>query len=293
MKHLAKLLIVLLFAFFSCSQQGEEAWEGKEPPLKPNTHIFGVSLSQESTETFAELGINEVAVYAYLKDSLVFGKSLPLNNGNLKVELPLGEKLQTFCIANAGQMIETDSLSKVMVKMNTDMKNEVYLSDIVDFVSDNSVSNLSIELKRLVGQAVFQPKETTEVLNEVTHFDQLNLTFTNVGVAYKIKSGECIQQDVNIKVGQSQGFSANIYSLPTSKADSRTSIDVVYLKNDVEINRTNSPLDTSIAFEPSKRSIVYMPILDDNYLENSWLRTRSLKTFQNLKLPFTIEESEF
>ena len=36
-----------------------------------------------------------------------------------------------------------------------------------------------------------------------------------------------------------------------------------------------------------------MPILDDNYLENSWLRTRSLKTFQNLKLPFTIEESEF
>ena len=39
----------------------------------------------------------------------------PFNNGDLKVDLPLGENLQTFIVANADHLVDTDSLSKVVV----------------------------------------------------------------------------------------------------------------------------------------------------------------------------------
>lgn len=293
MKHVVKLFIVALLAFFSCSGQGDEPWEVNEPPKNPETHSVNLSLSRASIETFAEHGITEIGIYAYLKDSLVFGKNIPLNDGNLKVDLPLGENLQTFAVANADKMIDADSLSKVIIRQDALMQKQVYISDIVDFTSDKSVSHINIELKRLVGEAVFQPKETIEEINAITLFDQLSVTFTNAGVAYKVKTGECVQENVTLTVDRTAGFSASIYSLPTLNGDSRTAVDVVYLKNNVEINRTNSPLDTAIAFEPSKRSTVYMPILDDAYLTNPWTRTRTVTNKGKLTQPFTIEESEF
>ena len=75
---------------------------------------------------------------------------------------------------------------------------QVYISDVVDLTSDYSVSNLSLELKRLVGQATFQPRETADELNAITRFDQLNVTFTNVAIGYKVKSKECITENVTI-----------------------------------------------------------------------------------------------
>ena len=53
---------------------------------------------------------------------------------------------------------------------------------------------MNLELKRLVGQAVFQPKEHEDKINSITQFDKLDVTFTNVGIAYKVKTGECIQK---------------------------------------------------------------------------------------------------
>lgn len=170
---------------------------------------------------------------------------------------------------------------------------QVYISDVVDLTSDYSVSNLSLELKRLVGQATFQPIETADELNAITRFDQLNVTFTNVGVAYKVKTGACVQQDITISVDRAAGFSASVYSFPTINADLRTSVDVVYLKGGEEVNRTNSPLDTGIAFESSKHSIVYMPILEEAYLQNSWTRSLVMRKTDMFPQPFTIEESEF
>ncbi len=293
MKHFTKLLIVPLLAFFSCSQQADEAWEIDEFPTDPETHTVGMKLSAAAVQNFSEMGITEVGVYVYLKDSLVFGKNLSVSEGNLQVELPLGETLHTFVIANADEMIDTDSLSKVMVRQDVGMQKEVYLSDITEFASDNSVTSLPIELKRLVGQAVFQPRETEEQIRAITQFDQLSLTFTNVGVAYKIQSGECVQEDRTVVTDKAAGFSAFVYSLPTVSGSNRTSIDVVYLKDEQEITRTNSPLDAGIAFEPSKRSIVYMPILEDAYLTNGWSYRAGAKSVAPLSRSFTIEESEF
>ena len=171
MKHLASLFLLSFLLCCSCSQQMDDEWKPNEQlPNVPETHPVGVSFSRASLETFAEHGITEVGVYVYLQDSMVYGKNLPLNNGDLKVDLPLGENLQTFIVANADHLVDTDSLSKVVVYQDAHIQKPVYISDVVGFTSDNSVSSLNVELKRLVGQAVFQPKETEEELSAITRF---------------------------------------------------------------------------------------------------------------------------
>ncbi len=293
MRHLKIFLILLFLIFFSCSQQVEDVRESIELPEESQTYTVDVSFSRASLETFTEQGVTEIGIYAYLKDSMVYGKNLPLNNGNLQIDLPLGENLQTFAVANADHLTDIDSLSTVAIYQDIYAQKQIYISNIVNLTSDYSTPNLNLELKRLVGQATFQPKETADEINSITRFDQLNVTFTNVGVAYKVKTGECIQQDITISVDKIAGFSTSIFSFPTINADSRTSIDVVYLKSGEEINRTISPLDTGIAFEPSKHSIVYMPILDDSYLQDSWNPSRAIRNMNLLSLPFVIDESEF
>lgn len=295
MKHLASVFLLSFLFCCSCSQQMEDEWKPNEPlPNVPETHPVGVFFSRASLETFAENGITEVGIYAYLKDSMVYGKSLPLNDGNLKVDLPLGESLQTFVVANADRLVDTDSLSKVIIYQDALAQKQVYISDIVDFNSDKSVTSLNVELKRLVGQAVFQPKETGDELDAITRFDQLNVTFTNVAIGYKVKSKECIVEDITLSTDRSTGYEATVYSFPTVNAASRTSVDVVYLKGGEEVNRIISPLDTGISFEPSKRSYVNMKITNEDYLDEPWAALRSTTMSKRLSSqPFSIAVTEF
>lgn len=301
MKHLASLFLLSFLLCCSCTQQMDDEWKPNEQlPNVPEKHPVSVAFSRASLETFAEQGITEIGIYVYLTDSMVYGKNLPLSNGNLKVDLPLGENLQTFVVANAGHLVDADSLSKVVVYQDVYARKPVYISDVVGFTSDKSVSSLNVELKRLVGEAVFQPKEKESELNAITRFDQLNVTFTNVAVGYKVKSKECVLEDVTVSTNLSTGFGASVYSFPTVNGGSRTSIDVVYLKGGEEVNRIISPLDTGIGFEPSKRSTVHMKITDENYLDEPWavmrtavVRTAAYKEKVVSTQPFTIEVSEF
>ena len=130
----------------------DDEWKQDEQlPNAPEMHPVGLSCRRASLETFAGQGISEIGIYVYLTDSMVYGKNLPLGNGNLKVDLPLGENLQTFVVANAARLVDTDSLSKVVVYQDVFAQKPVYISDVVGFTSDKSVSSLNIELKRLVG----------------------------------------------------------------------------------------------------------------------------------------------
>ena len=147
MRHLTRILFLLFLTFFSCSQQVEDGWESDELPCEHETHPVSVSFSRASLETFTEEGITEIGIYAYLKDSMVYGKNLSLNDGNLQIDLPLGENLQTFAVANADHLTDVDSLSKVVVYQDIYAEKQVYISDVVDLTSDYSVSNLSVELQ--------------------------------------------------------------------------------------------------------------------------------------------------
>lgn len=123
----------------------------------------------------------------YMSDSLIYGETQSLVHGAVEVPLPLGENLQTFVVANADEVSGADKLSTTVIRQKDNMQKPVYISGIMGFTSDNSVKSLDIELKRLMGQAVFSPKETAEELDGITHFDALDITFTNVGVAYNVK----------------------------------------------------------------------------------------------------------
>lgn len=277
MKHLMKLLFVPLLAFFSCTSQIDEIWDNgelprdeDEVPAGDGLHPVGVCFTRSSIEAFAEQGISEIGIYVYMSDSLIYGETQPLVHGSVEVPLPLGENLQTFVVANADEVEGAERLSTAVIRQHDNMQKPVYISEVTGFTSDNSVKSLDIELKQLMGQAVFSPKETAEELDAVTDFDALDITFTNVGVAYNVKDEKAILESVTVRTDRTAGFSAFIYSFPTENNGSRTSVDVVYLKDNVEVNRTNGALDTGIAFKSSKRSIVYMEILNEDWVETKW-----------------------
>lgn len=294
MRCLIKLLGIPFLVFYSCAQQECRDLGIPENPIIPSTHSASFAFSSEDIASLAAQNITDVSVYVYLKDSLVFDEKFSISTGAFKIQLPLGENLQTFAVANANQVLHADSLSKVIIMQDPTCQNEVFLSDIIAFSSDKSVSNLKVEMKRLVGQVVFQPKDDLAKLQSFTEFDALNLVFTNVGTGYKISTGECFQQDVMVTSSIADGYRAALYSLPTLNGASRTAIDVVYLKENTEVNRTNSPLDTGIAFESSKRTTVYMPILEDAFLVNSWAQTTRSAIHENYSIiPFTTIESDF
>lgn len=277
MKHLMKLLFVPLLAFLSCTSQVDENWDNgelspdnEEPSSEIGLYPVGVRFSKSSIETFAQEGITEIGIYVYMSDSLIYGENRSLVHGTVEVPLPLGENLQTFVVANADEVTGADRFSTTVIRQKDNMQKPVYISEVIGFTSDNSVKSLNIELKQLMGQAVFAPEETEEEMNTITHFDALDVTFTNVGVAYSVKDEKAILENVTVRTNRSAGFSAFVYSFPTENNGSRTSIDVVYLKEGVAVNRTNGALDTGIVFKSSNRSIVHMEILNEDWVETEW-----------------------
>lgn len=279
MKQLMKLLFVPFLLFLSCTSQIDENLDesilsqgGSTSSSEEEVNPIDIRFSRSSLAAFAAEGVSEVGIYVYMGDSLIYGKKQALQADGVQIPLPLGENVQTFVVANADELVNADKLSTAVILQNDNMQKPVFLSDVIPFTSDNSVKSLSVELKRLVGQAVFEPLETPEQLAGVTHFDALDVTFTQVGVGYYIKDEKSILQDVTVHSGNEAGFRASVYSFPTENNGSRTSIDVVYLKEGKIVNRTNGSLDTGIVFTPSKRSVVHMEILNEDWVENEWGR---------------------
>ena len=114
------------------------------------------------------------------------------------------------------------------------------------------------------------PVESQEEMDGITQFDALDITFTNVGVAYSVKEEKAVLEDVTVRTNRESGFGAYVYSFPTENNGSRTSVDVAYLKEGVIVNRTNGSLDTGIIFKSSKRSVVHMEILNEDWVETEW-----------------------
>ncbi|MDR0940153.1 MAG: hypothetical protein LBN29_12570 [Mediterranea sp.] len=294
MKHVAMLLTVSSLLLAACAQE-EESWTAAvQNPTARATHQVSFALTRTTVEEFTAAGITEVGIYAYLNDSLVYGQNLAINDGSLQVELPLGETISTFAVANAGSMTDADSLSTVCVRMDEAMSKEIFLSEVVTFASDNSVGNLSLELKRLVGQAILQPKETAEQLATVTQFDRLDVTFANVGVGYYVASGSSLQESRTVSATHADGFVASLYGLPTAGAPAKTSITLSYLNGETEVNSTFGSIDTGLVFEPSKRSTVYVPILNEAYLNNPWSAVATTRSgMAREMMPFTLVETNF
>lgn len=74
----------------------DEEWNSDTSNV-PEVQTVGFRFTRASLETFAAHGITEIGIYVYLSDSLVYGENLPLNDGNLEVDVPLGRKTSNIC----------------------------------------------------------------------------------------------------------------------------------------------------------------------------------------------------
>lgn len=268
MKH---LLTMLLFALLlsACSEKENAELEPERTPEKPSiATTIGLKLSAASLTAFAAQNVTAIDVFVYLGDSLVFGERLALGDGNLQVEVPLGESLKTFAVVNAGEIVDPESLRTVLIAQDVGSQNEIYISDMTTFMSDKTVNTVNLELKRMVGQAVFQPVEAVEDLKDITNFDALDVHFNNVVIGYMPGANRFLTDNVIVRTDLAKDFKASVYSFPTPDAN-LGNIEVVYLKGESEVNRTLRPLSVAIKYESSKRTVVNMPILNPNFLTHT------------------------
>ena len=293
MRNWTTLCAASLLAFsVACTDKADELEGMAESPyssgdVSGQSGLVGISLSRASLDEFAESGVKDISIFVYMADSLIYGRSYPVGDGNIQMELPLGENLQTFAVANAGRIERTDSLSKTVVYLDELAQNEVYVSDVVGFTSDRSQPSLPLELKRMVGRAVLQPTDDAEDLASQTWFDRVEVTFTNIGTAYKVAEGKCVgQQDGTVSARKESGYVASVYSFPTESAGEEgetalplTSVTLAYYLNNALANRTLGELKTNISFSASKSYNVLLPILEEGYLDKPLEKSRSAGLF--------------
>ncbi len=278
MKKLLTLFAVSLLLLASCSPAADELAGGQSQGQTQGAsqkRTVTLSLTRSSDDATApQADISEVSIYVYQVerkvDSLVYAKTLQLGDGNLTVELPLGENLQTFVVANAASVTDTDSLATVTVNLDADCSNEVYISDIVSFKSDYTTQNVAVTLHRLVGQVVFQPVEDLATLSSFGKFDRVDVTFTNMATAYKVQSGEVVTSDVTLSTDLSKDFKTQAYSFATTSAGTSTGLTYKMYQAGAFVNQTAALVDAGIIFEPSKRYTVNIPLTDEEYLESAW-----------------------
>lgn len=291
MKHLIRLLFLSTIFSFSCSDQGYTELDVDElPSINPEKISVSLGLSKASLTEFQSSGISELGIYVYLNDSIVYDKNLSLNNGDLKIEVPLGENLKTFAVANAGNIVDKDSLSKVIIYQDINNQKEIFVSEVVSFISDKTVKEVNLELKRMVGQAVFQPKETMSELETITDFDALDIIFNNVVTGYKPGKKEFIVDTITVNTDIKNNYKASVYSFP-SPSEKYGSVEVVYLKNKEEVNRTLRALDVAIDYAASNRVIINMPVLNSDYLVNPFSVNRMKST--SIQSDISVQEVQF
>ena len=299
MKKLTSFLVMSLLFLASCSQAIDElagSSQGQQSAQQP-TRTVTLNLSR-SSEDVNPVDIKEISIYVYQierkKDSLVYAKTMQVGDGNLNVELPLGENLQTFVVANAPSVTDTDSLATVKINLGQNCAEEVYISDIVSFKSDYTTSNVDITLHRLVGQAVFSPKESLEDIAAFGKFDKVDVTFTNVATSYKVQSKEVEVSDVTLSANQDNGYKVSAYSFPTTEAGTSTGITYKMYQGANLVNETAALIDAAVVFEPSKRYVIEVPLTDEGYVKTPWdeasAQTRAAKA---KKTPISVTVTDF
>lgn len=275
MKHLDKLMLILVAVTFliSCSENEDLNKTATTASSKSNVIM---KISPAAADSFAAAGITNLTVYAYIKeskkDSLIKDTTLAIGEGRFAIGLPLGEKIQSFIVAN-GTIINQDSLSTAALSLDPSGDKEPWLSNIASFTTDKTVSNVTFTMQRMVGQAVFQPEEDAQTLQDYTQFNNIDITFTNIATYYKINGDSTGFQDVTINAGRAEHYTGRIYSLPTTTAPTTTGLKLIFKKDQTAVNSTPATLDAGIRFAPSHRYNIFIPVTDEGYITTPWTRS--------------------
>lgn len=271
MKKLTLGLFAALLVLCACSQDDTPTDAGSQSATSntiDGTHIVRLNVSRA-----ADVDISKVSIYVYVserkKDSLVYAQTLDLGDGNLQLPLPLGESLKAFAVANQGSVSDEDSLATVTIHQDATASNEVYLSDIASFSSDYTTSSVALELKRIVGQVVVQPSETD--LSGAA-FDRADIRMMNVGLSYKVNTGEVATGEMTLTTDASKAWKASAYSFSTTEAGESAKLFLSFYKNGTQVNTSAANIDTENTIAASTRYTVTVPYLDDEYVDVPWTR---------------------
>lgn len=291
MKHLFTLLALsCLMLLTACS--GEDGLPGDaQTTASAARQQVQFRMSRSTVSEFQAAGISDVTIYAYIserkKDSLVQVTTLPVGDGQLTVDLPLGESLATFAVANAASVSDEDSLATVTLHLNPTQDKEVWVSDIVSFSSDKTVASVNLTMQRVVGQLAFQPEESTDELAAATSFDALDITLTNIATGWRVKDAAPVVEDITVSTTLAEGYQKNVYSFPTAGEGGAVSMLLSYKKGGAEVNQSLGTIDTGIRIEASTRYNIVMPITDESYTQTP-VQAKASRAASRARVPLHI-----
>lgn len=292
MKEIRAFILLLVgVIMLSCSERDDM----KDFSLSSDSggkKSVGFTLRSYSAES-SSATIGNFSVYAFVKDTIVGSTSGSVSeNAAWNIELPLDELVTLFAVANATELAFSDSLSKTQIMIDNQGQNEVFMSGLVNVVSDNSIDSVDFELTRAVGQVAFEPKEDEVTLNAATQFDAIDVVFLNMSVSYVPGTNSVVQDTLTIRTSKAEGYKAAVFSFPTLGRNP-ASIEIIYYKNGQVVNKTIRALDVAVNVEASKRSVIYMPLLDESYLENTFPMTSSSYRASKKTSGVTLKEFQF
>lgn len=289
MKHLLTLLALLCLTLLTACSGEDGLMSEVQPAVSAAKQQVKFRVPRSTVSEFQAAGISNVTIYAYIserkKDSLVQVTTLPIGDGQLTVDLPLGESLATFAVANASSVSDEDSLATVTLHLDPAQAEEVWVSDIVSFSSDKTVANVELTMQRIVGQLAFQPEETAEELAAATSFDVLDITFTNIATAWRVKDAAPVMEDITLSTTLADGYQKAAYSFPTAGEGGAVSMTLSYKKNGAEVNQSLGTIDTGIRIEASTRYNIVMPITDENYTQTP-VAAKAFKAASRSRVPY-------
>lgn len=267
MKHLVKLLVLpLLLCCCACSSESDDPWNVGGQQVEKG--MVRMSLTRaDGGNAFAEEGISEITIFVYHQlrtgTELLEAKTVSTDNDAIKFELPLGETYQTFVVAGAANVTGNETLETVQLHLTPTQQQDVWLSSVVRFASDKSVSNLNLTMRRMVAQVSFAPMESTEELAARNEFDKLQLTFTNVATTWQVKTGLPVVEDLKLTTTAAEGYHSSFRTFATGE-NAGMSID--YLKGDQVVNSSSSLLEVGTKYETSHSYELLVPITNSDYV---------------------------
>ncbi|MBO5779599.1 MAG: FimB/Mfa2 family fimbrial subunit [Muribaculaceae bacterium] len=288
-KNFSKLLLCAAIALTSCSSVDEpEMTESTGETAK-----VAIGISRADAQEFTEAGITNITVFVYHNErkgtTLFCEKTMDVADGMFEMEFPIGETYQTFVVANAPSITEKEEIATVAINLDPKAPADVWMSQVVKFASDKSVSEVELTLNRRVARVSFEPAETAEELAAITDYDNLNIRFTNIATKMLVSGAKAEAGETTVSASAADGFKATIYTFDTSSLAVNGKLFLEYTKGGAVVN-TSRELDCATSYGASKRVKLIVPITDPGLVENPW---SGMRARAELRSPITFEISEF
>lgn len=284
-KSLSKLMLGCAVTLTACSQGVDDAasYLGLGDASVPGQGAtVTMALSRAAASEFIQAGIQKFTVYVYKVErrgsALFMEKEFDVSNPRVDFEFPLGETYQTFAVANASGVTDKEACETAMIHLDPNGGSDVWLTSPVRFSTDKSVSEVSLEMRRVVSRLTFAAAENDTpdgqaLLASQTDFDRIDVTFKNVADAYLVSKMQAQLSEVTVSVDAASQYGATIYTFETRNTGVNGALSLSYMKGGVQVNTSSSDLDVNSPYTSGAAYTLKVPVTDINYMADEWARS--------------------